>query len=159
MDANVIWKNGMTFTGKATTGFEVPLGADLDVGGANDGFRPLELMAVSLAGCTAMDVISILRKKQQDVTAFEVKVQADQAEEHPRRFVKAIITYLVSGHNVDEAAVRRAIELSATKYCPAQAMLGKIMPMDLLYEIREAGADGKSQLVRQGSLVPSSPAA
>ena len=67
MDAKVIWQQGMHFTGTATTGFELPLGAGEAEGGANDGFRPLELMAVSLAGCTAMDVISILKKKQQVV--------------------------------------------------------------------------------------------
>ena len=77
MDAKVIWKQGLSFTGSADSGFLVPLGADPQVGGANDGFRPLELMAISLAGCTAMDVVSILRKKQQDVTAFEVKIQAE----------------------------------------------------------------------------------
>jgi putative redox protein len=77
MDAKVIWQQGLTFTGTADSGFSVPLGADPGVGGADDGFHPLELMAVSLAGCTAMDVISILKKKRQDVTAFEVSVHAE----------------------------------------------------------------------------------
>jgi putative redox protein len=84
MDAKVVWHGDMTFTGKADTGFEVPLGAHPMVGGANDGFRPMELMAVSLAGCTAMDVISILKKKRQDVTDYEVKVHAEQADQHPK---------------------------------------------------------------------------
>jgi putative redox protein len=150
MDAQVIWKQGLSFTGRANTGFEVPLGADQEVGGSNDGFRPLELMAVSLAGCTAMDVASILRKKQQDVTAFEVKVHTNQADEFPKVFTQAVITYLVTGHNVDEAAVLRAIELSATKYCPAQAMLGKIMPMSLEYQIFEDEGGGKTKPVKQG---------
>ncbi len=70
MNATVAWRQGMSFTGKADTGFEVPLGADVEVGGDDDGFRPLELMAVSLAGCTAMDVISILKKKKQEITGF-----------------------------------------------------------------------------------------
>src|SRR5512136_2575938 len=118
MDANVTWQEGLSFTGSADTGFEVKLGADVEVGGANDGFRPLELMAVSLAGCTAMDVISIIQKKKQAVTGFEVQVHAEQQGEHPHVFTRAVITYLVTGHNVDEAAVVRAIELSATKYCP-----------------------------------------
>lgn len=140
MDAKVTWKNGMTFTGSADTGFEVPLGAHPDVGGANDGFRPLELMAVSLAGCTAMDVISIVRKKKQDVAAFEVKVHADQQGEHPHVFTSIVIEYHFSGNNIDEAAVLRAIELSATKYCPAQAMLGKVVPMEMKYFIRDAAS-------------------
>ena len=156
MNATVAWRQGLSFTGKADTGFEVPLGADPEVGGANDGFRPLELMAVSLAGCTAMDVISILTKKKQDVTAFEVKVHAEQAEEFPKVFTQAIITYLVTGLAVDEAAVLRAIELTATKYCPAQAMLGKVVPMELVYEIYEDDGSGKTRLARQGKYQPQS---
>jgi putative redox protein len=154
MDAKVTWNQGLNFTGTADTGFEVPLGADPAMGGANDGFRPLELLAVSLAGCTAMDVVSILAKKKQDVTAFEVKVHADRAEEYPKVFTQAVITYLVTGHGVDEAAVLRAIELSATKYCPAQAMLGKVVPMELAYEIYEDVGAGKNRLTKQGTYRP-----
>jgi putative redox protein len=154
MDAKVTWSQGMSFTGTAESGFSVPLGTETSVGGANDGFRPLELMAVSLAGCTAMDVISILRKKQLDVTGFEVQVQAQRAEAHPRVFEYAKIIYQVNGHNVDEAAVLRAIELSALKYCPAQAMLSKVFPMDLLYEIYEDKGGGEKELVKQGQWLP-----
>ncbi|GAB4484482.1 MAG: OsmC family protein [Anaerolineales bacterium] len=150
MDAKVTWSEGMSFSGRADTGFDVPLGADPSVGGANDGFRPLELMAVSLAGCTAMDVISILRKKQQAVQKFEVKVHADQPEQHPHVFTHVVIEYHIGGEAIDEAAVRRAIELSALKYCPAQAMLGKVVPMDLNYLIY--AADGR--LEKQGSWQP-----
>ena len=154
MNANVVWRQGLSFTGKAGSGFDVPLGADPEVGGANDGFRPLELMAVSLAGCTAMDVISILAKKKQEVTAFEVKVSTGQAKEFPKVFTHAVITYLVTGRAVDEAALLRAIELSATKYCPAQAMLGKAVPMELVYEIYEDEGGGKKRLAKQGKYQP-----
>jgi putative redox protein len=144
MDAKVTWKGRMSFDGTADTGFTVPLGTEPELGGDADGFRPLELMAVSLAGCTAMDVISILTKKRQEVTAFDVQVSAARAEEHPRVFTGAVITYHVSGKNIDEAAVLRAIELSATRYCPAQAMLSKAFPMELKYEIREEGGEVKT---------------
>ena len=154
MDAKVIWQQGLSFTGTADSNFEVPLGADPETGGANDGFRPLELMAVSLAGCTAMDVVSLLRKKQQDVTAFEVKVHAERAEQHPKVFSHIVITYLVTGHNLDEPAVRRAIELSTTKYCPAQAMLGKVVPMELCYEIFEGESSQKRILAKTGVYIP-----
>jgi putative redox protein len=150
MDAKVTWQHDLSFTGSAESGFTLPLGTEPAVGGANDGFRPLELMAVSLAGCTAMDVISILRKKQQAVTSFEVSVHAERAEEFPRVFTGAIITYQVTGHNIDEAALVRAIELSATKYCPAQAMLSKVFPMELVYEIYEDEAEGKQRLEKKG---------
>ncbi|MCS6993566.1 MAG: OsmC family protein [Anaerolineales bacterium] len=153
MNAKVTWKHGLSFNGSADTGFELPLGADPSVGGANDGFRPLELMAVSLAGCTAMDVISILRKKQQDVTGFEVRVSAEQQHEHPHVFTKAVITYEVTGHAIAEAAVVRAIELSATKYCPAQAMLAKTVPMELVYEIYE-DREGVKELVLKSRWQP-----
>ncbi len=150
MDANVTWQEGMSFTGTADSGFQVRLGADPEVGGANDGFRPLELMAVSLAGCTAMDVISLLRKKQQAVTGFEVRVHADRAADHPKVFTHITVLYRVTGQNLDEAALRRAIELTATKYCPAQAMLGKVAPMELKYQIHEDGGG----LVREGTFTP-----
>ncbi len=151
MDAKVIWKQGLSFTGKSDSGFTVPLGADLQTGGADDGFRPLELMAVSLAGCTAADVVSILQKKQQDVTAFQVKVHADRAQEYPKVFTRAVITYLVTGHGLTETAVRRAIELSTTKYCPAQAMLANAVPMELYYEIFEGTNADDQRLVKSGT--------
>ena len=97
MDAKVTWHERMTFTGTADTGFEVPLGAHPNVGGDNDGFRPLELMAVSLAGCTAMDVISILKKKRQKLTAYEVMVHTQQADDYPKVFTNAMIEYHVTG--------------------------------------------------------------
>lgn len=122
MEAEVTWHKRLTFTGTAETGFELPLGANLDVGGDKDGFEPMELLAIGLAGCTAMDVVSILQKKRQDVTAFEVKVHAGQAEDHPHVFTHAVIEYSITGRGVEETAVLRSIELSATRYCPAQGM-------------------------------------
>jgi putative redox protein len=154
MDAKVTWQQGLHFSGTAGSGFEVPLGSEVEAGGAEVGFQPLELMAVSLAGCTAMDVISILKKKQQVVTSFEVKVQAEQAEDFPKVFTHTLITYLVTGHNVDEQAFRRSIELSATKYCPAQAMLGQVVPMELRYEIYEGESAEKHVMVKTGTYTP-----
>lgn len=137
MDAKVTWKQRLTFTGTADSGFEVGLGSKPEFGGDNDGFKPIELIAVGLAGCTAMDVISILQKKRQDVTKFEVQVHADRAEEHPKVFTRIMIKYLFEGHNLDPAAVERAIDLSTTKYCPSHAMLRKSVTIDHTYEIKE----------------------
>jgi putative redox protein len=150
METKVSWNQAMSFTGSAESGFDIKLDADAGAGGQNSGFRPLELMAISLAGCTAMDVISILRKKQQQVTAFDVRVQASQPDTHPYVFTQARITYVVTGRAVDEAALLRAIGLSAQKYCPAQAMLSKAFPMELVYEIYEP--DGS--LVKKGQWLP-----
>jgi putative redox protein len=138
MDASVTWHHGMTFTGTADTGFTVPLGATPKHGGDNDGFRPLELMAVSLAGCTAMDVISLLQKKRQQVTGFEVRVQTERATDHPRVFTKVHVEYIVTGKGIDEAALERSIELSETKYCPAQALLSKAIAITHSHQILEA---------------------
>ena len=150
MDAKVTWDHGMSFEGTSESGFKGPLGTVPAVGGENDGFKPMELMAISLAGCTAMDVISILRKKRQEITAYEVNVHADNAETHPKVFTRSTITYDLTGKNIDEKAVLRAVQLSADRYCPAQGMLDQVMPIELLYEIYEAGEDGARTMVVKG---------
>jgi len=154
MDAKVVWDQEMHFTGSSHTGFEVPLDSGPSTGGTDSGFRPLELLAIGLAGCTAMDVLSIVRKKRQDVTAFEVQVRADQQDDYPHVFTRATIVYQLTGHAVDEAAVLRAIELSALHYCPAQAMLAKAFPMELIYELYEDRGGDVRELVRQGQWLP-----
>ncbi len=131
MDAKVIWTKRMSFEGSSDSGFTLPLGTSPEVGGDDDGFRPLELLAIGLAGCTAMDVISILTKKRQEVTNFEVKVHADRQEEHPKVFTHLTIEYILGGKDLSREAVERAVQLSADKYCPAQAMFAKIVPIDL----------------------------
>ena len=136
MDAKVVWKQKMSFEGSSESGFSVPLGTSPAVGGDDDGFRPLELIAIGLAGCTAMDVVSILSKKRQELTLFEVLVHADRAEDHPKVFTHIVIEYVVSGNNLSEEAVKRAVQLSEEKYCPAQAMFKEIMPMELKISIR-----------------------
>jgi putative redox protein len=79
--------------------------------------RPSELIPMAVAGCTALDVISILRKKQQTITSYEIRASGEQAETHPNAFVRIDVIHIVEGEAVDVEAVRRAIELSATKYC------------------------------------------
>ena len=150
LDAKVTWNGRMSFTGTADTGFSVPLGAEAYVGGDEDGFRPMELILTGLAGCTAMDVVSILQKKRQEVTAFNVRVHAERAEDHPKVVTSAVLEYQVSGHALDEAAILRAIELSATRYCPAQAMFRTVFPMTLKYTIFEDEGENRRRLVKQG---------
>jgi putative redox protein len=150
LDAKVIWKNRLSFTATADSGFTLPLGTDPNVGGDNDGFRPMELFALGLAGCTAMDVASIMSKKRQEVTDFEVQVHIQRASEHPKVFTSALIEYFVTGHAIDEESLVRSIELSATQFCPAQAMLGKIMPIEMKFTIYEAGGDRERVLVTSG---------
>ena len=150
MKATVNWQNNMTFIGKSASGFPVQMDADSSYGGTDSGVRPTEMIALGLAGCIAMDVISILRKKRQEVTQFEVRVDAPRSPEYPKVFTSVVITYIVTGRNVDESAVLRSIELTATKYCPAQIMLEQAFPMDLCYEIYEDEGNGTKRLTHQG---------
>jgi putative redox protein len=149
MEGKVIWrKKGLQFGGTADSGFELPLGSE------SEGFRPMELFVIGLAGCTAMDVLSILQKKKQDVSDFEVQVHVDQADEHPKVFTKGQIEYLVTGRQIEETALVRSIELSATRYCPAQAMLAKVFPIELTYSIYEDEGNGNRKLTQTGSYTP-----
>jgi putative redox protein len=93
--------------------------------GGNGGPSPMELVLVALAGCTGMDVLAILRKMRQEVTAYEVTVRGTQAEEHPRVYTAITVEHTVTGRNVNADLVRRAVELSETRYCPVGAMVGK----------------------------------
>jgi putative redox protein len=138
MEAKVIWKNQLSFTTNGSNGLTIPLSADRVVGGDSEGIEPMELVAIGLAGCTALDVISILQKKRQDVTAFEVQVHAQRATEFPKVFTNIVIEYIVSGHHIEPAAVERSIELSATKYCPVQAMLSNSCNIEHKYSIKDA---------------------
>jgi putative redox protein len=93
---------------------------------------------VGLAGCTAMDVIDILRKKRQDVTDFQVQARGEQAEDYPHGYVRIEVKYVVTGHNIDPEAVRRAIELSETKYCSVAASLRPGAPITTSFEVYQA---------------------
>ena len=134
-NASVTWKHGLSFTGTADSGFTLNLGGSAAAGGAEDGFRPMELILVGLAGCTGMDVVSILQKKRQNVTDFQVKVSAEKARTYPTVFTHIQLHYLVSGPGLDPQAVERAIELSKDKYCSVSAMLEKTAVIEHTYEI------------------------
>ncbi|MFO7916983.1 MAG: OsmC family protein [Anaerolineae bacterium] len=121
-DATLV--QGLQFVGRgAQSGIAVVLDGVEKHGGLESGIRPMECLLVSLASCTAMDVISILRKKRQEVTGFRVEVKGVRAEEHPRRYERITLHYVVQGHDVSEEAVARSIELSQTKYCGVTASL------------------------------------
>lgn len=139
MNATVTLDKGMAFHGTADSGFTIKMDSHPSVGGDDDGFRPMELLLVGLGGCTAMDVVSILRKKRQEVSGFEVQLHADRAKDHPHVFTTITINYVIHGAGVDPQAVERAIELSATKYCSAHAMLSQSAEITSNYEIIEEG--------------------
>ncbi len=140
-EVRVVLDEGMHFVGTAYPPEEsvaVHMDAKAEVGGQALGARPQSLLLVSLAGCTGMDVISILRKKRQDVTGFEVRVSAERADDHPRVYTHIWLNYVVTGRSVDPAAVERSIELSMERYCPVAALLKPVVPIETAYEIVEA---------------------
>jgi putative redox protein len=147
MEVVLNWTGKLSFEGASDSGFVQKLDTDTSVGGEDNAARPMEFIMIGLAGCTGMDVISILQKKKQPVADFRVQIHALRADEHPKVVTSAVIEYLVTGKDVDETALLRAIELSAEKYCPAQAMLSKAFPMQMIYKIFDE--DGKT-VVKQG---------
>jgi putative redox protein len=138
-NASVTLADGLHFVGDID-GFRIDLDAEESVGGQGAGAHPLRLVLLGMAGCTAMDVISILRKKRQQVSGLEVEVQGSRVDEHPRVYDKIEVVYRVHGKEVDPKAVERAIELSETRYCPAMAMIGEVTELTNRYEIEEEGS-------------------
>ncbi len=138
MTAQATLEMGMRFVAESGSGHHVTLDADEHGGGQNAGFRPMELLLAGLAGCTGMDVISILRKKRQQVTAYEVHVTGRRAEDHPMVFVEISVEHVVTGHHLQAEAVAHAIQLSEERYCGAGAMLGKVARLTHTYCIVEA---------------------
>lgn len=113
----------------------IPLDADDAVGGQGLGHRPLQMILVSLGGCMTMDAISILRKKRQEFDSFEVSFEVEQASDHPKSYTKIKMHFTAKGAGITDEALARALELSYTKYCPANAMLGKAAEITYTYEI------------------------
>lgn len=124
VEAELSLVKGMQFLGRTSqSGIGIVLDAKPEHGGQGSGFNPTELILLSLGGCTGMDVISILRKKKQDVSGLEVHLKGLRAPEHPRRYTEIEIEFLVRGRGISEKAVARSIELSQEKYCPVTASL------------------------------------
>lgn len=138
MTATARLETGMHFDAEAGSGHHVSLDAAEHSGGHNEGFRPMELLLVGLAGCTGMDVISILRKKRLQVTDYVVHVTGVRAEDHPMVFVALTVEHIVTGHQIQPEAVARAIQLSEERYCGAGAMLGKVAHLTHTFRIVEA---------------------
>lgn len=133
--ARVELMNAMTFKATTASGHELVMDASPDVGGTESGARPMELLMAGLGGCTGMDVITLLRKMRQDVASYEVRVSGQQAAEHPRVFTSIQVEHVVRGRGLKVESVKRAVELLATRYCPAAAMLGRAAQIDNSYRV------------------------
>lgn len=135
--AKVTFVDGMQFVGTTDSGHAVVMDAPANVGGNDTGARPSELLPIAFGGCTGMDVISILRKKKQKVSKFEMNITGEQAENYPRKFTSMHIEYVVTGKGISEDAVKRAIELSMAKYCAVGATLSGSAKITHSYKIIE----------------------
>lgn len=135
MDAVLSLKENMHFTAAADSGYVVHLDSKAPEGEVSRGASPMELLMISLAGCTAMDVVSILRKKRQNLTGFEIRIHGDRRTEHPRVFTDFELEYVVRGVDIDAEAVERSIQLSTENYCSAHAMLEKAASIRTRYTI------------------------
>lgn len=126
---------GLSFTGIGDTGHYVMMDTEKRFGGMEGASKPKELFLMALAGCTGMDVASILDKMRIAVDKFEVSIDADMAEEHPKVFTKIQLEYRLWGENIDKDKVEQAIELSETKYCAVSAMIRSAVPIEATYRI------------------------
>lgn len=138
MKATIKWTGEASFGGQADSGHTVMMDGAPEFGGRARGIRPMEAVLIGLGGCTAFDVISILKKSRQQVTDCVAELEAERADTAPKVFTRIHVHFVVSGTRLDPKKVARAIELSANKYCSATAMLGKTAEITHDFEIIEA---------------------
>ncbi len=138
MQINVRWLSDMAFEAETGSGHSIIVDGPPDAGGKNQGPRPMEMLLVGMGACSSVDVISILKKSRLDIDNCEVKVTAKRADEHPKVFTDIHLHFVVTGKELKEKTVQRAIELSAEKYCSASIMLGATAKVTHDYEIVEA---------------------
>lgn len=137
MECVVRWGDGMSFTAETGSGHLVNMDGAPEGGGRNLAPRPMELMLVGAGGCTAYDVVLILKRGRHDITGCTAKLNAERAEVDPKVFTKINFHFTVTGKNLKPEAVERAIKLSAEKYCSASIMLGKTAEITHTWEVVE----------------------
>jgi putative redox protein len=138
MKARVKWVQDVTFLGESGSGHAVVMDGPPEDGGRNLGVRPMEMLLLGMGGCTAFDVVHILKKARQPISDCVVELSAERADSPPKVFTKIHAHFIVSGKGLTEAQVKRAVELSAEKYCSASIMLGKMAQISHDFEIVDA---------------------
>jgi putative redox protein len=131
------WKGNFRFEATTQKGLSILFDAPAEYGGEDTAPSPTETVLASLAACTGYDVVSILKKKRQNITGFSVETEAERNKEPPKVFTKIHIKYIVKGTNINKEAVERAIQLSYEKYCSVGAMLKKTAEVTTSYELRQ----------------------
>ena len=135
MKANIRQVKGLTFVGKSSSNHWLVIDGPIEFAGSEAAARPMELLLISLGSCTASDVSSILKKKKVELNEFEVNLNAERQENHPKVFTKINIDYLFSGTDIKDKDVKRAIDLSLSKYCPISSMLSKTVNISYKFKI------------------------
>ena len=137
MKATVRWAGEASFVGKTESGHSVLMDGSAEFGGQNRGARPMELLLLGMGGCTAFDVVLILRKARQNITDCVAQLSAERAPEDPKVFTRIHVHFVVTGRKLDAKRVEQALKLSAEKYCSASIMLAKTAEITHDFEIIE----------------------
>ncbi|MEA3242227.1 MAG: OsmC family protein [Pseudomonadota bacterium] len=138
MKARIKWVQDATFLGESGSGHAVVMDGPPDYGGRNLGVRPMEMLLLGMGGCASFDVVLILNRSRQAITDCVAEIEAERAAQEPKVFTAIHVHFIVTGKELDEKRVARAVELSAEKYCSASIMLGKTATITHDYEIRQA---------------------
>jgi putative redox protein len=140
MEAEVMQTAGGTFVGRCNSNHWVVMDCPEPVGGHNAGSTPMELVLMAMGGCTGIDLVSLFKKMRVEYDRLQIKLSAKRAEEHPKGFTEIEIRYILTGENVDEEKVKKAIELSMEKYCSVTNMIKKAAKVTYTTEIIKARA-------------------
>lgn len=138
MNTRVKWLDNMSFVGESASGHSVVMDGPPEAGGRNLGVRPMEMLLLGLGGCSSFDIVSMLKKGKQDLVDCVVEISAERADSEPKIFTKIHMHFIISGNDLSDKRVKRAIELSAEKYCSASIMLGELAKITHDYELKEA---------------------
>tara|TARA_R110000868_G_scaffold17258_5_gene76142 strand:- start:16760 stop:17248 length:489 start_codon:yes stop_codon:yes gene_type:complete len=139
MKATVSWDEGVSFIAESETGHKVTMDGPPDLGGQNKGPRPMEMLIMGMGGCASFDVLSMLKKSRQDVQSCVAELEAERADAVPAVFTKIHMNFVVTGRNLKEAQIKRAVSLSAEKYCSASIMMEAAgVEVTHSYEVKES---------------------
>lgn len=135
MKARVKWVEDLQFLGESGTGHTIVMDGPEELGGHGTGMRPMELLLLGMGGCTSFDMVQMLKKGRQDIRDCVVEIDSERSDEIPKVFTKIHVRYTITGKDMKEAQVKRAVELSTEKYCSASLILAKTAEITHEYEI------------------------
>ena len=137
MKTRIVWLEDMTYVAQSPSGHALVMDGPPELGGHNLGPRPMEMLLMGMGGCTAIDVVNILRKARQDLRGCEIEIEAQRADRDPKVFTQIHVHFTLTGQNLSAKHVERAIHLSAEKYCSASIMLGQTAQITHTFDIRD----------------------